>query len=580
MFFVLFFWAVVNQRSLHAGTVAATYMLLLQHGSEVVVTEASKCLMRELEFLKEKKITFFKDGARSEEPFKREAEVPGSDALLRFDLMLVLYTSVLKEAPDFGVSKAEQAYDFTELILDKLNPFEDPLQWSPHLQLVIWQVLHWPCIYGSPFKTQRLQARGEDFTDRRVNDVKDQGETTEPSHAWKDSIGSAMNRVAGFSLVTALAMDSHASLLVKLEALSWARVYANSNSGARNQHIAHLWNEGYTSQLMTRLPDMLLTMAFDKEPRVRAGVAFVLEAILQSNLVRPLHFQPVTMVALKQLKDPEPSNQALFQRVVQAYAPAALWIYGWAMPFKSRQAFLSNIPQPDRLHMLNGKRTALDLHSSQHLRSQQLSWILNYLSQRTQVLPSNWLQRMMYNFPGKAKSSGVIIEGDEQESTTTDGRMEVFDGLGGTGDSKLLEKLTSNILSALWWTVLEASRHCVTVRLRTHLGGPTQTFAALERMLLDVPHLCRIDFGRREMVMGGLASPTSVQLLPLRLLIEFVEALKKDIYNSYEGSAVLSPPPTLSSLFFRANKKVRSLDMFTLVFASIDESSIASIECV
>lgn len=201
----------------------------------------------------------------------------------------------------------------------------------------------------------------------------------------------------------------------------------------------------------------------------------------------------------------------------------------------------------------------IDLHSVQHLRSQRLSWILNYLSQRTQVLPSHWLQRMIYNFPGKVKPSGVTIEGEEQESTT-DGRMEVFDG--GTGDSRFLEQLTSNTLSALWWTVQEASRHCVTVRLRTHLGGPTQTFAALERMLLDVPHLCRIDFGRREMVMGGLASPTTVQLLPLRLLIEFVEALKKDIYNSYEGSAVLSPPPTLSSLFFRANRKVRPLDMF------------------
>ena len=122
--------------------------------------------------------------------------------------------------------------------------------------------------------------------------------------------------------------------------------------------------------------------------------------------------------------------------------------------------------------------------------------------------------------------------------------------------------------------------HCVTVRLRTHLGGPTQTFAALERMLLDVPHLCRIDFGRREMVMGGLASPTTVQLLPLRLLIEFVEALKKDIYNSYEGSAVLSPPPTLSSLFFRANKKVCPLDTLILMFARTVGSYIASIECL
>ena len=529
-------------------------MLLLQHGSKEVATEATTCLIKELLFLKEKYTSSFKGGARS---FRTEAEVQGPDALFRFDLMLLLYKSVSEKGSILRVPQNEQANDLTELIVNKLNPFQDPLQWKPHLQLVIWQVLHWPCIYNSPWKVHHLDASGGDLNDKKMGVA---GDIT------------TVNRVAGFGLTTALALDSHASLFIKLEALSWVRAYAISNSpaklGASNPQISHQWNEGPTSLLITRLPDMLLALAFDKEPRVRAGVALTLQAILQSNLVKPLHFQPVTMVALKQLKDPEPFVQALFQRVVQAYAPAAMWIYGWGIPFKSRQAFLSNIPQTDRLHVLNGKRTAPDLHAVQHLRSQQLSWILNYLAQRTQVLPLHWLQRMIYNFPGKMKPSGVTVEGEEQESKT-DGRMEVFDGSGGTGDSKFLEKLTSNTLSALWWTVQEASRHCVTVRLRTHLGGPTQTFAALERMLLDVPHLCRIDFGRREMTMGGLASPTTVQLLPLRLLIEFVEALKKDIYNSYEGSAVLSPPPTLSSLFFRANKKVCVSDMVSLMLAHV-----------
>lgn len=545
----------IIHRSFLAGSVAATYILVLQHGSKDVTTEATMCLIKELEFFKEKNISSVKDGARSDEPLRKEAEVQGSDALFRFDLMLFLYKSVLKEASNEGVSQPERANDLTELILDNLNPFQDPLQWRPHLQLIIWQVLHWPCTRSSPSKVHHPNASGGDLNN---NEVKDERDIT------------AVNRVASFSPITALAMDSHASLLIKLEALNWVRAYAISNSsaklGASNPHIAHNWNEGHTSHLITKLPDMLLAMAFDKEPRVRAGVTLALEAILQSNLVKPLHFQPVTMVALKQVKDPEPSPQALFQRLAQAYAPAALWVYGWAMPFKSRQAFLSNIPYTDRLYMLNSKRTAPDLHSVQHLRSQQLSWILNYLSQRTQVLPSHWLQRMIYNFPGKMKFLGLTVEGEEQESITS-GRMEVSDGLGGRSDSRFLENLTSNTLSALWWTVQEASRHCVTVRLRTHLGGPTQTFAALERMLLDVPHLCRIDFGRRETTMGGLASPTTVQLLPLRLLIEFVETLKKDIYNSYEGSAVLSPPPTLSALFFRANKKVCPLDMFTLMLA-------------
>jgi len=123
----LIFWAIVNERSLLAGTVAATYVLLLQHSSKDVAAEASQCLMRELEFLKERKVASFKDGAWSEEPFSREAEVQSSDALFRFDLMLFVYKTVLLESPALKVFQAEQAHDLTELILDKLNPLEDPL---------------------------------------------------------------------------------------------------------------------------------------------------------------------------------------------------------------------------------------------------------------------------------------------------------------------------------------------------------------------------------------------------------------------------------------------------------------------
>ena len=50
-----------------------------------------------------------------------------------------------------------------------------------------------------------------------------------------------------------------------------------------------------------------------------------------------------------------------------------------------------------------------------------------------------------------------------------------------------------------WWAVQEAARHCVTSRLRTHLGGPTQTFAAMEQAMLA------LDAGRRrEQLVAGL----------------------------------------------------------------------------
>ncbi|PQP98046.1 serine/threonine-protein kinase SMG1-like [Prunus yedoensis var. nudiflora] len=46
------------------------------------------------------------------------------------------------------------------------------------------------------------------------------------------------------------------------------------------------------------------------------------------------------------------------------------------------------------------------------------------------------------------------------------------------------------------------------------------------------------------------------QLLSDKFLFDFVEALKKNVYNAYEGSAVLLSATCSSSLFFRARRKL------------------------
>ncbi|GAB2211362.1 hypothetical protein Droror1_Dr00024673 [Drosera rotundifolia] len=53
-----------------------------------------------------------------------------------------------------------------------------------------------------------------------------------------------------------------------------------------------------------------------------------------------------------------------------------------------------------------------------------------------------------------------------------------------------------------------------------------------------------------------MLSSSGARLLPMWLLLEFVEVLKKNVYNAYDGSAVLPWVSRQSSMFFRANKKV------------------------
>ncbi|GFR47475.1 hypothetical protein Agub_g9204, partial [Astrephomene gubernaculifera] len=106
--------------------------------------------------------------------------------------------------------------------------------------------------------------------------------------------------------------------------------------------------------------------------------------------------------------------------------------------------------------------------------------------------------------------------------------------------------------SALVWLALqEGARQLVSGRLRTHLGGPTQTLGALERML-QVTY-SRLSQERREAGPAGVGAASRESAW---LALEFAGALERAVAHAAEGHAGrdVLPQPVLA--FFAANRKV------------------------
>ena len=105
---------------------------------------------------------------------------------------------------------------------------------------------------------------------------------------------------------------------------------------------------------------------------------------------------------------------------------------------------------------------------------------------------------------------------------------------------------------AAWWAVQEAARHCVSARLRTHFGNPTQTFAALERALQHALTAPTADAGAPT-ADAGRTFPTYRSVW---LLLEFMGALERNIHNAYEGGLERESLPAPVQAFFTTNRKV------------------------
>uniref|UniRef100_A0A0A9DSN8 PI3K/PI4K catalytic domain-containing protein n=1 Tax=Arundo donax TaxID=35708 RepID=A0A0A9DSN8_ARUDO len=338
-------------------------------------------------------------------------------------------------------------------------------------------------------------------------------------------------------------------MTLKLETLDWIDSFENLVRGTERDmaKVRFSYEVFGDAALSNVILFSILDCAYDREPKVRCHVASSLELLFLGRLISPLNFSAVAQVLLDKLSDPDSTVKNTFLRLFSIALPITTYAFGLLADKHSYQnsSYVANANMSN--HCMSWRHVLAVKQQPRKLHWQQLVSILSYLSLRLKLPLSSWVQRLVFSYRGKKD----MLSGQSDISGDADGH-ELSKGSG--MDRATIDRIYSvNNLAAVWWGIHEAAWHCINLRLRTHLGGPTQTFAALERMLLDVTNVLTLEAQEGE---GRYIGPSDICLLPMRLLLDFVEALKKYAYNAYEGSFVLSPPPKASSVFFRANKRV------------------------
>ncbi|KAG9455066.1 hypothetical protein H6P81_007970 [Aristolochia fimbriata] len=534
-----------------AGALAATYVFLLQHKNSEVIGQAMVSVMEELESLKnllgnvaEEEIALnlgnlaitdsdcdMKFGVAD---VFSEAELV---ALIKFDLSILLScvssdgNVQAVEVAEVTTSHYERAAKVTSFIFEKLSPFVCPILRCVNLQVHVMRTLKKLCEVEHSRKwtltenSAELEALGDSGkVQRRIN-----------------LIIYHLRKYSGYII---RGLHASSPLTVKLLALEWVQDFGRVIlSWKEDFHLVSSFEESECDNIGSSLLFSVLDAASDTELKVRSLVALILDILLQAGLIYPGHFFAIGEVVLERLGDSETSIRNAFIRVFSIVLPVTIYVCGSCIDEVADCVIrIGDRPRPHWKHVFALKQLP------RQLRAQQLVSILSYISQRWKVPLSSWIQRLVFSCPGTRDLISCPLE--ETENFSANGLL-----LDVKVDGKMLDNVCStNNTAAAWWAIHEAARYCITVRLRTNLGGPTQTFAALERMLLDVAHVLKVEAELNE---GNLnIGSSSAHLLPMRLLLDFVEALKKNVYNAYDGSFVLPSVTRQSSLFFRANKKV------------------------
>ncbi|KAL9245034.1 hypothetical protein vseg_018733 [Gypsophila vaccaria] len=362
-------------------------------------------------------------------------------------------------------------------------------------------------------------------------------------------LGIVVDHLNKYSSILLKALDINSPLAVKMEALEWVCMYCEDMTRIFERlggNVVPCEDPGYCSAVWT-LVSSVLGAAFDREPKVRLEVATVIGVLLRAKLVHPKHFYQMSEFILEKIGDPDANIKNAFVRCLSLFLPVAIYLCGSSdSGMVSAAGTFCKIGNRAGLHW----RHVFALKQlPQRLQPPQLVSILSYISQRWKAPLFSWIQRLILH----CNSVKAINQSPVEEISSCDESSLWMDVI---LEADVLERTSLvNSLAGVWWAIHEAARYCTTTRLRTNLGGPTQTFAALERMLLDVAHMLQLVTEHND---GGLSIMGShgTRLLPMRLLLDFVEALKKNVYNAYEGSSVLPCASRQSSLFFRANKKV------------------------
>uniref|UniRef100_A0A7N0T1F2 non-specific serine/threonine protein kinase n=1 Tax=Kalanchoe fedtschenkoi TaxID=63787 RepID=A0A7N0T1F2_KALFE len=526
----------ISQLRLHpnhlvTGSSAATYMFLLQHESDEVVEQAMDSLTEELELLANmlRKILgcgLYNTGGVETQSYSK-AEL---FALINFDLKVMLSCintggdNTLFEKADAASLYLQRSKRLISDIIEKLNPFHAPIEGCMVLQARVIETVE---------QLSAVEFLCQCFLQKAYEKTCTKG--------YSDVILRHLNK---YSPLIMKAIHFSSPLMVKLRALEWIRRFCEgifTTCENLDAYICVLRNPCTSANFVFPVLDA----ASDQEPTVRMHVASVLELLIRAKLVHPEHFRVLSTKVLERLGDPEGAITVAFLKLSSNALTVTYYLYGlseFQISSKPSHDMLGGRPMQQWKQILALKQTKKRLHS------QQLVSILSYLSQKWKVPLSSWVQRLISSC---RNSKDSVSTPGEQARDSVNCPLQFKEE---TDDT--FERICSvNNLAGAFWAIHEASRYCILMRLRTNLGGPTQTFAALERMLLDIVHAMQIDTEQQEGNMNIIGS-SGAHLLPMRLLLDFVEALKKNVFNAYEGSIILEPAPRQSSLFFRANKKV------------------------
>ncbi|PWA94247.1 protein kinase-like domain-containing protein [Artemisia annua] len=515
---ILQFNSPVSQLRLHpnhlvTSSSAATYVFLLQHGNNDVVQCAITSLLEELKMLKNMV------GKTNQSVYSKTELF----ALFKFDMKVLLSCVSLgggntligkTEIDTLYVNRSEKMVSY---LIENLNPFESPIQGYVELQVSIFKMLN-------RLSTVEFLSK---FSIRKRNNV------NVPFGKVNEKV--PVGDLRKYAVLITRALHVSSPLAVKLEALQWLHTYCQNING---MHDSLKYIESVYLEFFGEIVFSVLDAASDREPKVRSQVASVLEMFLHSKLIHPSQIYALTEVILEKLGDSDEDVKELYLKLLSHVLPVTMLICG--MRYNGTVTKHKSLMQWKQVFALK--------QLPQQLHSKQLVSILSYISQRWKVPLSSWIQRLVHT----CRNSKDFALAQQEDTGNLHATSLWFDM---NMEEDLLERTCSvNLLAGAWWAIHEAARYCITTRLRTNLGGPSQTFAALEQLLLDVAHVLQVNSEQSDANLNILGSHT--HLLPLRLLLDFVESLKKNVYNAYDGSTVLPSPSRQSLAFFRQNKKV------------------------
>ncbi|CAN4112297.1 unnamed protein product [Withania somnifera] len=554
---ILQFDAPISQLRLHPnhlvpGSSAATYIFLLQHGNFEVVEKSMIVLLEELDLLR------WMLGQKS------DLQNPAYDvkvaksyskselfALIKFDLgVLLSCVSLGSGASMIGQMEIDtvcvnRSGKLISSIIGNFNPFKSPVQGHVELQVTVLKTLE---------RLAALEFLSKCSLRKQVTATVSQ--ETSPDKLEKvenvrsELPGLVLQHLKMYAILLTRALHVTCSLAVKIEALEWIHEFCQKVVDIyENEKGLYFPYEvfGY-ADIVQDLLFSVLDVASDREPKLRSFVALVLHKLLQARLIHPSLFTITTQAVLEKLGDPDEGIRNAFVTLLSNVLPITVYACGLRDNGVATTCWPGVLRFNNRSN-LHWKRLFALKQLPQQLHSQQLVTILSYIAQRWKVPLSSWIQRLICSC-GRTKMV-ALIQPEETFNSNSNGLLWNI-----KVDEDILERICSvNTLAGAWWAIHEAARYCITTRLRTNLGGPTQTFAALERMLLDVAHVLQLDADQSDGNLNIIGS-SYAHLLPMRLLLDFVEALKKNVYNAYEGSTVLPSASRQSSMFFRANKKV------------------------